>query len=299
MTYRSTKKIYPGNYAEPLNGWYQNVATGAKTVQGSTGSAGGPTSVLATPGVRYFQFMGYVPISNISGGNGQANAFQVIVPSPYKNDPTRQNITGMTVSGGSLPTSNVNPTDGPCFVYAAKISVPTGWDDTVASGIYNTDPTSVLTFGIANGGNATTIGDPTNPGGAIANSTDTPCSQANINFTSGGGGAPGQGFIAAGTQGISRLPVFTQTGVAANGQCYKQTTGTVTYQVFSRDSTTATSTNGGLYISNADAEAGKTGYIFVELDFMQEDNAPEYSDLNGYLPYPEEPRGTIGNIAGY
>ena len=76
MTYRSTKKIYPGNYAEPLNGWYQNVATGAKTPQGRTGSAGGPTAVLACPGWRYFQFMGYVPVTNISGGTGQANQFQ-------------------------------------------------------------------------------------------------------------------------------------------------------------------------------------------------------------------------------
>ena len=73
----------------------------------------------------------------------------------------------------------------------------------------------------------------------------------------------------------------------------------VTYQVFSRDSATDETANGGLYISAEDAEAGKTGYIFVELDFIQQDNAPEYSDLNGYLPFPQEPRGTIGDIEGY
>jgi hypothetical protein len=25
MTYLSSKKIYPGNWAEPLNGWYKNI----------------------------------------------------------------------------------------------------------------------------------------------------------------------------------------------------------------------------------------------------------------------------------
>ncbi len=25
MTYLSAKKIFPGNWAEPLNGWYKNI----------------------------------------------------------------------------------------------------------------------------------------------------------------------------------------------------------------------------------------------------------------------------------
>ena len=63
-----------------------------------------------------------------------------------------------------------------------------------------------------------------------------------------------------------------------------------TFQVFNRKNLTSTTTTGGLFISDADEAAGKTGYIFVELDFIQQDNAPEYSDINGYLPYPAEPR---------
>ena len=27
MTYLSSKKIFPGNWAEPLNGWYKNIDT--------------------------------------------------------------------------------------------------------------------------------------------------------------------------------------------------------------------------------------------------------------------------------
>ena len=60
MTYLSAKKIYPGNWAEPLNSWYKNIDN---TQDGNNeSSAGGPTSVLAIPGYRYFQQRGYVEI---------------------------------------------------------------------------------------------------------------------------------------------------------------------------------------------------------------------------------------------
>ena len=61
MSYLSAKKIYPGNFTEALNGWYKNVDT---TDSGSNDkSVGGPTSVLAVPGYRYFQQRGYAPVS--------------------------------------------------------------------------------------------------------------------------------------------------------------------------------------------------------------------------------------------
>ncbi len=61
MSYLSAKKIYPGNFTEALNGWYKNVDT---TDSGSNDkSVGGPTSVLAVPGYRYFQQRGYAQIT--------------------------------------------------------------------------------------------------------------------------------------------------------------------------------------------------------------------------------------------
>ena len=50
MTYLSAKKIYPGNWAEPLNGWYKNIDTNDDGTNNA--SKGGPTSVLAVPGFR-------------------------------------------------------------------------------------------------------------------------------------------------------------------------------------------------------------------------------------------------------
>jgi hypothetical protein len=98
MTYLSAKKIFPGNWAEPLNGWYRNIDTNDSG--SNDGSKGGPTSVLAVPGYRYFQQRGYVPVTATSGGGAVASG-SVIVPSPYRNDDTRPDITGMVISGSS------------------------------------------------------------------------------------------------------------------------------------------------------------------------------------------------------
>ena len=100
MAYLSAKKIYPADMAEPLNGWYQNI----DTTGGSTNNAskGGPTSGLATPGYRYFQQRGYVPVTT-STGDGYTTTANVIIPSPYKNDDTRTNITGMTIDASATP----------------------------------------------------------------------------------------------------------------------------------------------------------------------------------------------------
>ena len=76
MTYLSAKKIYPGNWAEPLNGWYKNIDTDDS---GSVdGSKGGPTSVLAVPGYRYFQQRGYVAVTATSGVGAVASGTNLI-----------------------------------------------------------------------------------------------------------------------------------------------------------------------------------------------------------------------------
>ena len=50
MSYLSSKKIYPGNWVEALNGWYKNIDTNDDGTNNA--SKGGPTSVLAVPGYR-------------------------------------------------------------------------------------------------------------------------------------------------------------------------------------------------------------------------------------------------------
>ena len=257
MTYLSAKKIFPGNWAEPLNGWYRNIDTNDSG--SNDGSKGGPTSVLAVPGYRYFQQRGYVPVTATSGGGAVASG-SVIVPSPYRNDDTRPDITGMVISGSSTV---------PAYVYRATVSVASGWGDgRVASGVYAATG-NVITFGIGLTSTGTV-------GEAVA--------QANLTSTTSGS-QPGEVFFTAGSAGYSTQPFLTATGAAGVtvNNVYKQVTSASTYTVQARASQTATSTSGGWYISSDDASGGRTGYFVVEVCYLQPDEAAGYEDIDGYL----------------
>jgi hypothetical protein len=257
MTYLSSKKIFPGNWAEPLNGWYKNIDTDDSGA--NDGSKGGPTSVLAIPGYRYFQQRGYVAVTNTSGDGAIASG-NVIVPSPYRNDDTRTDITGMVISGSSSL---------PVYVYRATISVASGWGDgRVASGIY------------AATGNTMTFATGLTSSGGVGEAV----SQANLTSTVSGSQV-GEIFFAGGSAAVSAVPALTATGAAGvtAGNVYKELTSAATYKVLSRDTATGTVTSGGWYISSADKNAGRTGYFVVEVCYIQPDEAPGYEDIEGYL----------------
>jgi len=256
MTYLSSKKIYPGNWAEPLNGWYRNIDTNDSGSNDS--SKGGPTSVLAVPGYRYFQQRGYVPVTTASGDGAIASG-NVIVPSPYRNDDTRTDITGMVVSGSATL---------PAYVYRATISVASGWGDgRVASGVYATTG-RVISFATGLVSNATS-------GEAVA--------QANLASTVSGT-QEGEIYFAGGSAAYSAVPFVTGVGGVTANSIYKELTSAATYKVFSRTAATVTSgTAGGWYISAADKAAGRTGYFVVEVCYIQPDEAPGYEDIDGYL----------------
>jgi len=261
MTYLSAKKIFPGNWAEPLNGWYKNIDTNDDGTNNA--SKGGPTSVLAVPGYRYFQQRGYVAVATASGA-GAAATGNVIVPSPYRQDDTRPDITGMVISGNSTQ---------PAFVYRTAISVASGWGDgRVASGVYAATG-NVISFGRDSSGPtaASGVGE-----GVI---------QANLTSTTSGD-ASAKIYFAGGTQAFGTNPFITATGAAGVSGAvvyYSATTGT-TFKVFAKGAANDTSTSGGVYISDADSAAGKVGYLAVEICYIQPDEAPTYDDIEAYLP---------------
>lgn len=262
MTYLSSKKIYPGNWNEPLNGWYKNIDTDDSG--SNDGSKGGPTSVLAVPGYRYFQQRGYVPVT---WGSGTAATYgqtmDVIVPSPYRNDDTRPNITGMVISGN---------TTLPAYVYRATISVASGWGDgRTASGVYAATG-NVLTFG------------PDSSGPVAVTGVGEGVAQANLTSTVSGD-ASGKIYFAGGSAAYGNNAFLTATGAAgvtASG-VYKEVTSATTFKVYARETTSSTTVSGGVYISAADVAANRTGYLVVEVCYIQPDNAPGYEDIDGYL----------------
>lgn len=261
MTYLSAKKIYPGNWAEPLNGWYKNIDTNDNGSNDAT--KGGPTSVLALPGYRYFQQRGYVAVTATSGA-GAVSSADVIVPSPYQNDDTRTNITGMVISGSSTL---------PAYVYRTAVSVASGWGDgRVASGIYAATG-NVLSFGRSNAGSPTAasgIGE-----GVI---------QANLTSTTSGTQA-GEILFTAGVQGFGTNPFLIASGAAGvtAGNVNYAATASTTMKVFAKETANSTATSGGFYISSGDSLAGRAGYFVVEICYIQPDEAPGYEDIDSYL----------------
>ena len=242
MAYLSAKKIYPGDMTEPLNGWYQNIDTRGGT--NVNADKAGPTSVLANPGWQFYQLRGYVPVTS----TGYTTVADVIIPSPYKNDDTRVNITGMTVA----PTAEL-----PAYAYRATISVAEGWGDgRIADGLVTSGATQVIGFGP---GSATA---PDNASGVVDG--------ANLEATANA--------IEAGTAGYGACPLASTVD-------YVELTGETTYRVYSKTTSNATTTNGGWAISDADKAAGNTGYILVELCYIQPDVAMEYDDIEQYIPY--------------
>ena len=221
MSYLSAKKIYPGNFTEALNGWYKNIDTNDDSTNDK--SSGGPTSVLAVPGYRYFQQRGYAEVTGKVGA--KVSSADVIVPSPYRNDSTRTDITGMVISGSSTL---------PSYVYRAAVSVASGWDGRVASGIYAATG-DAISFGRSNGGSPVAASG-TAAGGAL------------------------------------------HPGVA-----YKSITAATTYKVFSKAGANATSAGNGFYLSDADVDANKKGYIVCEVCYIQPDEAPQYNDIEQYI----------------
>ena len=258
MSYLSSKKIYPGNWAEPLNSWYKNIEN---TQDGTNESSkGGPTSVLAVPGYRYFQARGYVPVTNTSGAGAVASA-SVIIPSPYRQDDTRTDITGMVISGTATQAA---------YVYRTAISVASGWGDgRVASGIYAATG-NVISFGRDNSGSP------------VAYSGE-PVAQANLTSEVSGGQA-GEILFAPGVQAFGQVPLLTATGQAVTVTGIHQIySGATTFKVYSKASGNATATAGGWYISSGDAAAGRAGYLCVEICYIVPDDAPGYEDIDGYL----------------
>jgi hypothetical protein len=261
MTYLSAKKIYPGNWAEPLNGWYKNIDTDA--TGSNDASKGGPTSVLAVPGYRYFQQRGYVPVTATSGAGAVASA-SVIVPSPYRNDDTRTDITGMVISGSSTL---------PAYVYRTAISVASGWGDgRVASGVYAATG-NVISFGRDNSGSPT-----------AASGVGEGVIQANLSSTVSGSQV-GEILFAAGAAAYGTNPFLTVTGATGvtPGTVNYAATASTTLKVYAKETANSTATSGGFYISSGDANAGRTGYLIVEVCYVQPDVAPGYEDIDAYL----------------
>ncbi len=183
---------------------------------------------------------------------GYTSTASVIIPSPYRNDDTRTDITGMVVSAD---------TTRPAYVYRTNISVAQGWGDgrVAESGLVTSGATQVVAFG---------------PAGPV--STSGVVEGANLTAASNN--------IAAGSAGYGSNPFQNITGILAKEWLYEELTTDTTFDVYSKATTNATALNGGFGLHADDVAAGRTGYILVEVCYIRPDVAVAYSDMEQYLP---------------
>lgn len=271
MTFRRPKKIYPGNWVNPLNGWFQNIDLNydGDATDTTDGSKGGPTSVLSVPGWRYFQTFGYAEVS-ATDFNGAA-VLDVIIPSPYKADDTRPNITGLVVTATAAE---------PAFIYRASMCIARDpLADTEQAGSRRTADVFIpdvhqLSFGQANGS---------------APTTNVGREAAYVSLSGTAAAVGGFQAIAQDTSKIGTVPILfgTPSGVTNTQQSMYRITSDTTFKIFVKNTDTATTAaSSGVFISAADAAAGRKGLILVELCYIKPDVPVTMRDLNPYLSYP-------------
>jgi hypothetical protein len=261
MTYKKAKKIFPGNWSMPLNGWYQNV--GDETV-------GGPTSVLSVPGWRYFQTFGYAVVSDTNPATA-TKAFDIIVPSPYKNDDTRTDIEGLTVAASA---------SDPAYIYRVSLSVGEDWlGDGEQAGSRKSAPVYIPS-------GARLSLSPDNSGAPVSNA-GREAAYAEIAV---GGGPVLATEVAEGRGGVSNAPLIYQTpsGIVNTAQSFHRLTENTAFKVFVKATSAAetVAANGGATISAADAAAGRRGYILCEVCYIKPDAPVGFGDLDPYIKYP-------------
>lgn len=295
MTYKKAKKIFPGNWSIPLNGWYQNINTDGDSST-TEGSKGGPTSVLSVPGWRYFQTYGYAIVDDTTAGTSAARELEIIVPSPYKNDDTRPNIEGLTIAASSSE---------PAYIYRVSLSVGEDWlGDTEQAGSRKTADVLIPS------GQRLCVN--VESGGAPSSNADQGPAYAELTTGSGNSLATA---IAAGTAAVSSVPLVYQgqaptltSGVnyagsvvnVANGTIsgvlttslaqtpYYRVTSDTKFKVYVKKAATDTvvSASGGATIGTDDYNAGRRGYVLVEICYMRPDAAVSFGDLDPYIAYP-------------
>jgi len=242
--------------------------------------------VYGWPGVEAFELIGYAKIDNLAADKASFKSFDLIVPSPDRrpDDRVRDNRTSLVVQASS---------DRPAYIYGASIAIA---QDYPAGGLAGF-PASPVTANIGGTSTEGLLLGPNNAGAPFG----VPATQAN-------GLAAASAIVSATSslfaQGLSDTTVadlpFT-TGVTtagivaadfANSMFYRVTSDT-TFKVFNVNAVTSTTVDGdGVFISQADKDAGKAGYILCRVNYLRPAAAVSWNDIQGFIDFASQVGGT-------
>ena len=242
--------------------------------------------VYGWPGVEAFELIGFAKIDNLAADKASFKSFDLIVPSPDRrpDDRVRDNRTSLVVQATSAR---------PAYIYGASIAVA---QDLPAGGLAGF-PASPVTADIGGTSTEGLLLGPNNAGAPFG----VPATQAN-------GLAAASSIISATSslfaQGLSDttvcdLPFWTAVttgGIVAsdavNAMFYRVTADT-TFKVFNVNAVTSTSVDGdGVFISQADKDAGKAGYILCRVNYLRPAASVSWNDIQGFIDFASQVGGS-------
>jgi hypothetical protein len=242
--------------------------------------------VYGWPGVEAFELIGYAKVDNLAATKASYKSFDIIVPSPDRrpDDRVRDNRTSLVVQASS---------DRPAYIYGASIAIA---QDIPAGGLAGF-PAAPITANIGGTSTEGLLLGPNNGGAPFG----VPSTQAN-------GLAAASSIVSATSnlfaQGLSDTTIadlpftsaVTTAGIVAgdfaNAMFYR-VTGDTTFKVFNVNAVTSTTVDGdGVFISQADYDAGKAGYIICRVNYLRPAAAVAWEDINEFIDFASQVGGT-------
>jgi len=242
--------------------------------------------VYGWPGVEAYELIGYVKVSNLSATKASFKSFDLTIPSPDRrtDDRVRDNRTSLVVQADATR---------PAYIYGASIAIgqdiPSGGlvgfpASPVTANLQGTD-TEVLLLGPDNSG--VPFGIPSTQADGL--------SAASSSLTIGASG------IAQGTSAVTaaKLPfvdTVTTAGIVAadfaDAMMYKVTSDT-TFKVYNLNAVTNTTITGdGVFISQADSDAGKAAYIICRVNYLRPAAGVSWNDIQGFIDFASQVGGS-------
>ena len=241
--------------------------------------------VLGWPGIELFEQIGFVKVTNLSADKASFKSFNITVPSPDRrvSDRVRDDRTSLVVKASAAR---------PAYVYGASIAIA---QDTPSGGLPSY-PASPITADLGGTSTELLLLGPDNSGSPLG----VPSTQLNGLAAASSSLTAASSLFAQGSEDTTTgdFPAWSSVSSsiaasdAANSMMYKVTTNT-TFKVYNVNAITGTSVNGdGVFISQADSDAGKAGYIVCRVNYLRPAKAVTWDDISSFIDFASQVGGT-------
>ena len=241
--------------------------------------------VLGWPGIELFEQVGFVKVTNLEAAKASNKSFSITVPSPDRrvSDRVRDDRTSLVVKASA---------GRPAYIYGASIAIA---QDTPSGGLPSF-PASPITADLGGTTGELLLLGPDNSGSPLG----VPSTQLNGLAAASSSITAASSLFAQGSEDTTTgdFPAWTSVtstiaaGDAANSMMYKVTADT-TFKVYNVNAITGTSVNGdGVFISQADSDAGKAGYIVCRVNYLRPAKAVSWDDISSFIDFASQVGGT-------